>query len=99
MPNGYKKIIPFLPHHWLELTGLRRLFILLFYATLAVGLYAVWGWAETFWMDPSQLAAQSAPTRRIYGLAMLQAAAVCIGWAVFIRLLGTLERLCRTRKH
>lgn len=98
MPNEFKKIIPFLPHHWLELPGLRRLFIGLFYATLAVGLYAAWEWAATFWADPAQLAAQSAPLRRIYGLAAFQAAAACVGWTAFIRLLETLDLLARPRR-
>lgn len=93
MPNGYKKMIPFLPHNWLGLTGLRRLFIVLFYATLLVGLYAAWNWACTFWTDPAQLAAYSAPLRRIYGLAALQALLACTGWSVFIQLLGALIKI------
>lgn len=95
MPNGYKKMIPFLPHRWLELAGLRRLFTVLFYATLLVGLYAAWNWACTFWTDPAQLAAHSAPLRRIYGLAALQALLACSGFCALIRLSAVLDLLCK----
>ena len=40
MPNGFKNFHVFLPHNWLGLTGLKRLFTVLFYATFFVGVYA-----------------------------------------------------------
>lgn len=93
MPNGFKNFHAFLPHNWLGLTGLKRLFTMLFYATLFVGVYAAFNWLATFWTDPATLAAQSAPLRRIYGLAALQAMLACVGWSLFICLLGTLAQI------
>ena len=95
MPNGFKNFHAFLPHNWLGLTGLKRLFTVLFYATFFVGVYAAFHWLATFWTDPATLAIQSAPLRRIYGLAALQAMLACVGWSLFIRLLGTLAQIAR----
>lgn len=95
MRNVYKRVFPLMPHNWLGLSGLANLFILLFYATGAVGLYAVCCWAATFFTDPAILQAASAPIRRIYGLASIQALLVCVGWWVLIagcRALNTLMR-------
>lgn len=90
MPNACKKILPFLPHSWLDLAGLRKLFILLFYATLAVGLYAAACFVQTLFMDAAELAVHSAPLRRLYGLAVLQAMLACVGWLTLIHGLGAL---------
>ena len=91
MQNVFK-IIPFLPHNWLDTPGLRWLFIALFYATLFVGVYAAFHWLATFWADPATLALNSAPLRRIYGLATLQALLACTGWSLLIQLLGVLGK-------
>lgn len=40
MQNAFNKITAYLPHNWVELNGLRRFFLVLFYLTLAIGLYA-----------------------------------------------------------
>lgn len=93
MPNGFKKLTPFLPHHWLELKGLSRLYLFLFYATLAVGLYAGACWLETYFQTPQQLALNSAPLRRLYGLAVLQAGLACLVWLFLHRFCRTLQRL------
>lgn len=99
MRDACKKILPFLPHNWLGLKGLRRLFIALFYATLAVGAYAALCWVQTLFISAAELAVHSAPLRRIYALAALQAALACMGWTLLIRLLGALiavrQTLCR----
>lgn len=97
MLNVCKKILPFLPHNWLGLTGLRRLFILLFYVTLAVGVYAACCFVQTLFMDPAELAVHSAPLRRLYGLAVLQAALACVGWLTLIHGMGALTAVCRAR--
>lgn len=91
MQNAFKKITPYLPHNWLELSGLRRFFTFLFYLTLAIGVYAAVFWAGTFFMSANDLAAASAPVRRLYGLAALQAVLACAGMRFFILGLQVLD--------
>ncbi len=95
MRTAYLKIEPFLPHNWLDLPGLRRVFIALFYATLAVGLYAAVQWGLTFFTPPEQLALNSAPLRRLYGLATLQAALACVGFSLPVCGLKALSDILR----
>ena len=93
MRNDSKKITAWLPHRWLELKGLSRLYTGLFYATLAVGMYAAGCWIHTFCIDPAELAVQSAPLRKIYLLAFLQSLLACLGWALLLRLCRALQQL------
>ncbi len=96
MQTVSKKIRPYLPHNWLELKGLSRLFSALFYATLTVGIYAAGCWINTFLTDPAALAVHSAPLRKIYLLATFQAVLACIGWALLIQICRTLQALLET---
>lgn len=63
MPEKY------LPHNWLGLKGLSVAWTVLFYATLAFGVYTAYNWIlvlqlpEEFWQQ------NSAPLIRIYGFA------------------------------
>lgn len=52
MQNAFNKITAYLPHNWVELNGLRRFFLVVFYLTLAIGLYAAVCWAGTFLLRP-----------------------------------------------
>lgn len=91
MQNAFNKITAYLPHNWVELNGLRRFFLVVFYLTLAIGLYAAVCWVGTFFAPAGDLAAASAPMRRIYGLAALQAALACAGIRLFILGLQVLD--------
>lgn len=82
MQNASKK---YFPHNWLGLKGLSRLYTVLFYATFLFALYSAWNWLATFWMDPAELQLHSAPLRRLYGFAAIQAGLVCLAWGVFAR--------------
>lgn len=84
MQNAFNKIAPYLPHNWLGLNGLRRIFTVLFYLTFIIGLYATVCWAGTFFTPAGELAAASAPLRRLYGQAAVQAALACAGECFFI---------------
>ena len=81
MQNAFNKITAYLPHNWVELNGLRRFFLVVFYLTLAIGLYAAVCWAGTFFAPAGDLAAASA----------LQAALACAGIRFFILGLQVLD--------
>lgn len=95
MQNVYHKFASFSPHRLLGLKGLSRLYIVLFYATLAVGLYAAVCWVGTFMQDPAELGTYSAPVRKIYLLAFAQALLACVGWSVLIRVCQALHEACQ----
>lgn len=93
MPNKY------LPHNWLGLKGLSIVWTVLFYATLAFGVYAAYNWIlvlqlpEEFWQQ------NSAPLIRIYGLAAgasLLAAATEMG---ILRVLAALQTIKKAAKQ
>lgn len=96
MPIVSRRIQAFLPHNWLELKGLLRIYVVLFYVTLGIGIYAFGCWIQTFWTDPAQLAVQSAPLRKIYLLATLQAGLACTAEFLLISLCRSLQKvLCQ----
>lgn len=83
----------YFPHNWLDLKGLRAVWLVFFYATLAFGLYAAYNWMMVLQIPDELWTANSAPLKQIYGYAagasaLAGAAEVCV-W----RILGTLQKI------
>ncbi len=68
----------FFPHRWIGLKTIEVIGLILFYATLAVGVYALGCFLYTFLLSSDILAQNSAPARKLYGFATLQAGLTCI---------------------
>lgn len=83
----------YFPHNWLDLKGLRVIWLVFFYATLAFGLYAVYNWMLVLQIPDELWASGSAPLKQIYGYAA--GASVLAGTAELCiwRILGTLHKL------
>ncbi len=82
----------FFPHRWVGLKTVEVICLILFYATLAVGIYALGCLIYTFFVSPETLAQNSAPARKLYGFAALQAALACVAELTVAKICSALRK-------
>lgn len=84
-----------LPHNWLDLKGLRRLFLGAFYADFVIMLYTLYN-CIAVWLTPAEkLAVQSAPLRRLWTAALAQELLLAVLLLLLAHGLGALWRVRR----
>lgn len=82
-----------LPHNWLDLKGLRRVFLGAFYADFLIMLYTFYNFVSV-WLAPAEtLAVQSAPLRRLWTAALLQELLLAVLLLLLAHGLGALWRV------
>lgn len=88
-----QKYASLLPHNWLDLKGLRRVFLGAFYADFLIMLYTFYNFVSV-WLAPAEkLAVQSAPLRRLWTAALLQELLLAVLLLILAHGLGALWRI------
>ena len=82
----------YFPHNWLDLKGLRVIWLVFFYATLAFGLYAVYNWMLVLQIPDELWASGSAPLKQIYGYAAGAALLACTAELAVLRMMAVLKK-------
>lgn len=77
----------FFPHRWIGLKAIEILGLVLFYATLAVGIYALGCLIYSFFVTPENLTY----SRKLYGSAAIQAGIACLAELTIVKLCHALR--------
>ena len=83
----------FILHRWLDLKGLRRIFVFFFYIPFLIFLYSAFQWTYLFFVPPPE--SYSAPVQQIWAAAAVQSLLLMVLLAAVIAVFKTLESVSR----
>lgn len=85
----------FIPHRWIDLKGLTRLFSFLFYIPLIVFIYSFIQWIWVLFTPAKELALYSAPVKQLWFSAAVQSLLIGVIIITLAKLLKTLAALAQ----